>query len=193
MIILHKIKIQLFRCVSLTPYILLLYTFSIKAQFYNLPNDYFFNTLTQKQLARVDSEQTHSSIQPYIPFFNKKYEFVADTSYKIFKYISDDIAVQKFFFDHLIHIKSKTGKYEFKVDPLLNVELGFAYYDTTQYQRISTNTRGYIASGTIGKDFYFETMFSENQSQFPYYISNFNKQISRKREYSTLLSARYVP
>ncbi len=176
MIILHKIKIQLFRCIKFTPYILLLTTISLKSQFYNLPNDYFFNNLTQKQLARLDSEQTHSSIQPYIPFFNKKYEFVADTSHKIFKYVADDIAIQKFFFDHLIHIKSKTGKYEFKVDPLLNAELGFAYYDTAQYQRISTNTRGFIASGSIGKDFYFETMFSENQSQFPYYISNFNKQ-----------------
>jgi hypothetical protein len=47
--------------------------------------------------------------------------------------------IQKFFFDHLIHIKSKTGKYEFKVDPLLNAELGNAYYDTTNikaYQQI---------------------------------------------------------
>ena len=176
MIILHKIKIQLFRCIKFTPYVLLLTTISLKSQFYNLPNDYFFNNLCQKQLARLDSEQTHSSIQPYIPFFSKKYEFVADTSHKIFKYVADDIAIQKFFFDHLIHIKSKTGKYEFKVDPLLNVELGFSYYDTTAYKRISTNTRGFIASGNIGKDFYFETMFSENQSQFPYYIDNFSKQ-----------------
>jgi hypothetical protein len=70
-IILHKIKIQLFRCIKFTPYILLLTTISLKSQFYNLPNDYFFNNLTQKQLARLDSEQTHSSIQPYIPFLIK--------------------------------------------------------------------------------------------------------------------------
>ena len=147
----------------------------LKSQFYNLPNDYFFNTFSQRQLARLDSEQLHSSIQPYIPFFNKKYEFVADT-HRIFKYITDDPFLDKVFFDHLIHIKPKSGKYEFKVDPLLNIELGRAYYDTTQMQRISTNTRGFIASGTIGKDLYFETMFSENQSQFPYYISKFNNQ-----------------
>jgi hypothetical protein len=164
------------RFLLLISFILCLLSSSLKSQFYNLPNDYFFNNLTQKQLARLDSEQTHSSIQPYIPFFNKKYEFIADTSYKILKYVADDIAIQKFFFDHLIHIKSKTGKYEFKVDPLLNIELGKAEYDTTKSQRISTNTRGFIASGSIGKDFYFETLFSENQSQFPYYISNFNKQ-----------------
>lgn len=176
MIILYKIKMQFFRFRNLNTCILILISFSLKSQFHNLPNEYFFGTQTQKQLAEIDSQQIHSAIQPYIPFFNKKYEFVADTSYKIFKYVADDPAVNKIFFDHLIHIKSKTGKYEFKVDPLLNVELGFAYYDTAQYQRITTNTRGFIASGSIGKDFYFETMFSENQSQFPYYISNFSKQ-----------------
>jgi hypothetical protein len=156
-------------------FVLLFSIQSIKAQFYNLPNEYFFNTITQKNLSKIDSVQTHSSIEPYIPFFNKRYEFVAD-SYKIFKYITDDIAIDKVFFDHLIHIKSKDKKYEFKVDPLLNIELGRAYSDTTKYINTSTNTRGFIASGSIGKDFYFETMFAENQSYFPYYISNFNNQ-----------------
>lgn len=175
MIILHKIKIRLFKCNKLTPYILLLTTISLKAQFYNLPNDYFFNTFSQRQLARIDSEQIHSSIQPYIPFFNKKYEFTADT-HRLFKFITDDPLIDKIFFDHLIHIKSKRDKYEFKVDPLLNFEFGKAEYDTAKAQRISTNTRGFIVSGSIGKDFYFETMFAENQSQFPIYISHYNNQ-----------------
>jgi hypothetical protein len=174
----RKIRILDFRFkkfLFLLSFIFCLKSISLKSQFYNLPNDYFFNTFSQRQLAKLDSEQIHSSIQPYIPFFNKKYEFVGDT-HRVFKYISDDPLLNKVFFDHLIHIKSKTGKYEFKVDPLLNIELGNAYYDTAQRQRISTNTRGFIASGSIGKDFYFETMFSENQSQFPYYISKYNNQ-----------------
>lgn len=175
MIVLHKIKIQPYRFRNLNTYILILISFSLKSQFYNLPNEYFFNNLTQKQLARVDSEQIHSSIQPYIPFFNKKYEFVSD-SHRLFKYISDDPAINKIFFDHLIHIKSKTGQYEFKVDPLLNIEVGVATYDTIARHSISTNTRGFIANGKIGKDFYFETLFAENQSQFPYYIANYNNQ-----------------
>jgi hypothetical protein len=167
------LSIQKFK--SLNTYILILISCSLKAQFYNLPNEYFFNTLSQRQLARLDTEQLHSSIQPYIPFFNKKYEFVKDTHH-VFKYITDDIFLDKVFYDHLIHIKSKQGKYEFKVDPLLNVELGKAYYDTTKSQSISTNTRGFIASGTIGNKFYFETMFAENQSFFPYYISTLSNQ-----------------
>ena len=174
-IITPNIKIISNRYTYLLSFILCLLSSSIKSQFYNLPNEYFFNTFSQRQLARLDSEQLHSSIQPYIPFFNKKYEFVGDT-HRVFKYISEDPFLDKVFFDHLIHIKSKTGKYEFKVDPLLNIELGNAYYDTAKWQRISTNTRGFIASGTIGKDFYFETLFSENQSKFPYYISRYNNQ-----------------
>lgn len=170
------LDIRFRKCLFLLSFVFCLKSLSLKSQFYNLPNEYFFNTFSQRQLARLDSEQIHSSIQPYIPFFNKKYEFVGDT-HQLFKYISDDPLLDKVFFDHLIHIKPKSGKYEFKVDPLLNIELGRAYYDTTSIQqRISTNTRGFIASGSIGKDFYFETMFSENQSQFPYYISKYNNQ-----------------
>ena len=165
----NKLKVIFGLCV------LLINSKIVKAQFYNLPNEFFFNTITQKNLSKIDSVQTHSSIEPYIPFFNKRYEFVADT-YKIFKYITDDIAIDKVFFDHLIHIKSKDKKFEFKVDPLLNIELGRSFSDTTKYLNTSTNTRGFIASGNIGKDFYFETMFAENQSYFPYYISNFNNQ-----------------
>lgn len=160
----------------LSSFILFLLSGELCAQFYNLPNDYFFGITAQKKLARIDTEQIHSSIQPYIPFFNKKYEFVGDT-HRVFKYITEDPLLDKIFFDHLIHIKSKAGKYEFKVDPLLNIENGRSYTDTVKdFQRISTNTRGFIASGNIGKDFYFETMFSENQSFFPYYISNFSNQ-----------------
>lgn len=171
-----NLEFRIEKYILLLSYFLCLISVPSKAQFYNLPNDYFFNTFSQRQLARLDSEQIHSSIQPYIPFFNKKYEFVGDT-HRLFKYITDDPLLDKVFFDHLIHIKPKSGKFEFKVDPLLNVELGRAFYDTTSIQqRISTNTRGFIASGKIGKDFYFETMFSENQSQFPYYISKYNNQ-----------------
>jgi len=170
-----KLKIKNQNRFFLFAFSFLFFPFTNKAQFYNLPNEYFFNTFTQRQLARVDTEQTHSAIQPYIPFFNKKYEFSPDT-FRIFKFITEDPLLDKVFFNHLIHIKSKQGKYEFKVDPLLNIETGKAFYDTTKTQSISTNTRGFIASGTIGKDFYFETMFAENQSFFPYYVSNFNKQ-----------------
>lgn len=76
------------------------------SQFYNLPNDYFFNLLTDKNLSKIDSVQTHSSIQPYIHFYNKRYEFMPDT-FKVFKFITDDPLLDKVFYNHLFHIKSK--------------------------------------------------------------------------------------
>ena len=89
------LSIQKFK--NLNTYVLILITCSLKAQFYNLPNEYFFNILSQRQLARLDTEQLHLSIQPYIPFFNKKYEFVKDTHH-IFKYITDDVFLEKVFY-----------------------------------------------------------------------------------------------
>ncbi len=176
MIILHKIKYLLFRFNNHITFILFLLAFSLKAQFYNLPNEYFVGLLTQAQLSKIDSIPSHPGIQPYIPFFGSKYKFIADTC-KVFKFISDDPLLDKIFFDHLIHIKSKKkGKYEFTLNPLVNFENGKAYYDTTTTQNISTNTRGFIANGFLGKDFYFETLFAENQSFFPHYMNTFASQ-----------------
>ncbi|HRD37016.1 MAG TPA: hypothetical protein PLC65_00155, partial [Bacteroidia bacterium] len=133
----------------------------VRAQFYNLPNDYSFGLLTESVLAKKDSA-IHNSIQPYIPFFSDKYKFVAD-SHKIFKYITEDRFLDKVFYDHLLQFKSKNQKYYITVDPLLNLELGRDGEDTL-FRRLYTNTRGIIAAGSVGKDFYFETMFAENQS-----------------------------
>mgnify|MGYP006992463914 CR=1 FL=1 len=66
-----NLEFRIEKYILLLSYFLCLISVPSKAQFYNLPNDYFFNTFSQRQLARLDSEQIHSSIQPYIPFFNK--------------------------------------------------------------------------------------------------------------------------
>ncbi len=149
--------------------LLIFLCFSYKAQFYNLPNDYIFNVLTQKQLAKKDSS-LHSGIQPYIPFFSAKYYNVADT-HRIFKYIVDDPALDVVFFKHVIKVEPRNENFKLRIDPLLNLELGKDLSDTN-YRILSNNTRGFIASGYIGSKFYFETIFAENQSRFPNYISN---------------------
>lgn len=142
------------------------------AQFYNLPNDYSFALLTERVLSEKDSS-IHSSVKPYIHFYSDKYKHVAD-SFKVFKFISEDPFLDKVFFDPLIHIKSKEKKYALTVDPLLNFEFGRDAEDTLQ-RRLYTNTRGFIASGSIGKDFYFETMVVESQAIFPNYIEAYNR------------------
>lgn len=145
---------------------------TLKAQFYNLPNDYAYSLLTERGLALKDSS-IHATIKPYIPFFSDKYKHVEDT-HRVLKYITEDQFLDKVFFDHLIHIKSKDKKYLLTVDPLLNLEMGRDSEDTI-FRRLYTNTRGFVATGSIGKNFYFETMFSENQSLFPNYIETLSK------------------
>ena len=149
--------------------LLILLSFNYKAQFYNLPSDYNFNLLTQKQLAVKDSN-LHSSIQPYIPFFSEKYSFVPN-SHQIFKYIVDDPALDIVFFKHVIRVEPPNQNFKFRLDPILNLEIGKDVKDTID-KKLFNNTRGFIASGSIGNDFYFETIFAENQSRFPNYISN---------------------
>ncbi len=149
-------------------FFILNFTFLISAaQFYNLPTDYSYGLLTERNLSEQDSS-IHTSVKPYIPFFSDKYKFIADT-FRIFKYITDDPFLDKVFFDDLIHVRSKEKKFNLKVDPLLNFEFGRDSQDTLK-RNLYTNTRGFIASGAIGKDFYFETMLAENQSVFPNYI-----------------------
>jgi hypothetical protein len=149
------------------------FTFYIsKAQFYNFPNEYSYGLLTERALAEKDSS-VHSSLKPYIPFFSDKYKYVADTHH-VFKFIHEDPFLDKVFVEDLLLVKSKEKKFQFKVDPLLNFEFGRDTEDTLQ-RSLYTNTRGFIASGSIGKDFYFETMLSENQSVFPNYIETYNR------------------
>jgi hypothetical protein len=144
----------------------------VNAQFYNLPNDYSYALLTERELAKPDSS-IHSALKPYIHFFSPKYEHVADT-HKVFKFISEDVILDKVLVDHLLHIKSKDKKYRFTVDPLLNFETGRDSEDTIN-RKLYVNTRGFIAAGYIGKDFYFETLLSENQAVFPNYIETANR------------------
>jgi len=140
-----------------------------EAQFYNLPNDYSFSLLTERVLTAKDSS-IHSSIKPYIPFFSVKYINVADT-HPVFKYITEDPFLDRVFRTDLIGVHSAEKKFRIKVDPVLNFEFGRDTEDTLQ-RKLYTNTRGFIASGSLGKDFYFETMLVENQSVFPNYIES---------------------
>lgn len=147
----------------------LLIAFNGKSQFYNMPNDYNFSLLTERALAEKDSA-IHSGIKPYIHFFNTKYIHVEDT-HRIFKYIVDDPALDAVFFKHVVRVEPKNENFKLRLDPILNFEEGKDFSDTIN-RRLNTNTRGLIGSGYIGDKFYFETMFAENQSTFPDYISN---------------------
>jgi hypothetical protein len=139
---------------------------SARAQFYNFPGDYSFSLLTERRLHANDSS-VHPTLKPYIPFFGKHYEHVADT-HKIFRFITDDPALDVVFNNHVINIRPKDEKFRLRLDPVLNLEYGRD--QITPNLRFYNNSRGFIASGSIGKKFYFESMLAENQSVFPEYI-----------------------
>lgn len=146
-----------------------LHFFQTKGQFYNMPTENSFSLLTERVLAEKDSS-VHSGLKPYVPFFSKKYIHVPDT-HKLFKFITDDPLLDLTFKKHLITIKPRNENFKLTVDPVLNINIGNDYFYSRKSQT-STNSRGFIATGAIGKDFYFETMFVENQSVFPTYLAN---------------------
>jgi hypothetical protein len=80
-----------------------------KAQFFNLPSEYFSAILTQKNLAKKDSS-IHSSIQPYIGFFSNKYESKTD-EHKIYKYVNEDEGVDAVFYNHVVDFIPKNENF----------------------------------------------------------------------------------
>jgi hypothetical protein len=144
----------------------------LKAQFYSLPNDYHFAVLTESVLAGKDSS-IHSAVKPYIPFFSNKYNHVADT-HIIFKYISEDPALDLAFYKPLINVNRKEEKFKLNISPILNYQSGRDLVDSTK-EKLVNNTRGVIASVSIGSDLYIETLFAENQTFFPNYLRDYSK------------------
>jgi hypothetical protein len=145
---------------------------STKAQFYDLPTEYGFSLLTEKQLAKKDSS-VHCGVKPYIPFYSQKYLHVTD-SHRIFRFIEDDPLLDIIFFKDFLRVNRKDEKFKIKIDPLINIESGRDLNDSSS-TNIYTNSRGIIAAGSIGEKFYFETLFSENQSVFPTYVADYSK------------------
>lgn len=75
---------------------------------------------------------------------------------------------RKFFQEHLLQLNHSDFK--------LNADIIFDEYIGNSKRQITTpemNTRGYEVSGTVGKNFYFETNFYENQGRFGGYIDSF--------------------
>ncbi|MBL7918063.1 MAG: hypothetical protein JNM96_06675, partial [Bacteroidia bacterium] len=153
-------------------FVFLIAVFSSKAQFYNLPAEYGFSLLTERNLAAKDSS-IHTGVKPYIHFFSNKYVYQADSQI-VLKYISEDPAADLIFYKHLINVESKKENYKLRIDPLIGYDLGKDLADTMN-RKLGNNTRGFIASAYIGKDFYCETMFSENQSFYPEYVIGFSQ------------------
>jgi len=65
-----------------------------------------------------------------------------------------------------------TSNFTLKINPLVNFQIGSDAADSSN-QTLSTNSRGILIEGTLGKKFGFYTSAWENQSFFPTYLSNY--------------------
>lgn len=70
--------------------------------------------------------------------------------------------------EHLIQVRE--NDFYLDVDPVFNFSFGRDLQDTAS-KNLSTNTRGFIVQGAIGKKLSFYTSFYENQSFFPNYLN----------------------
>lgn len=74
--------------------------------------------------------------------------------------------------ESLFIVNDSTDKFKLTIDPLFNFEFGKDLADTSG-EKIYKNTRGFIARGSIGKKFAFESSFYENQGNFVKYIDKY--------------------
>ncbi|HQQ94536.1 MAG TPA: hypothetical protein PLQ93_08270 [Bacteroidia bacterium] len=135
-----------------------------------MPQEYFYALGTQYNLASADSS-LHSSFLPLVPGFHAKNSFEPDSQLTL--HFNKHLKIHDALFNqHLISIKQQKEKVNLFIDPLINFEIGQDLKDAS-HEKLFNNTRGIIAGGQVGRNLYFETMVSENQSSFASYLDSF--------------------
>jgi len=100
-------------------------------------------------------------VQTESPFDSLNTSIVKDTKF------TNSLVGRKIFREHLLSVEQE----DFKIylDPVMEFSGG---QDQGNNKNFTTNTRGFWASGSIGKRFSFSTSFYENQSSFPNYLDS---------------------
>lgn len=149
---------------------LILVTNLVFAQSTIVPYEFFFAQNIERELAKKNRKEFAST---------KPFTF----SHEKLKSINDSIG---FFclFDTTAHlfeqklcrqdvIKINKEEFTLSINPLFNFSLGRDKKENKQ--RLLQNTRGLWVKGSIGKKFYFESQFLENQVTAPLYVREFIK------------------
>src|SRR6185437_15677120 len=143
----------------------------VKAQSILFPPDYLFDVQRQKNIFTDTSEIIHSSMQPLM------YKAAAPDTIWLAK-PGEDLFFDKLVYDDLLKVKyiDKSSGYDRKfnlsIDPVFNFSYAKDQKDPKKESFVN-NTRGVWIKGEIGKKFFFETSFFENQSTFPTYLRNY--------------------
>jgi hypothetical protein len=143
----------------------------IKGQSILFPPDYLFDVQRQKDIFTDTAQIIHSSMQPLI------YSEVLRDTFRSVK-PGQDLFIDKLAYDDLIKVRytDKSSGYDRKfnltINPVFNFSFGKDQKDPTKENYIN-NTRGVWIKGEIGKKFFFESSFFENQSTFPEYLKTY--------------------
>ncbi|GDX53302.1 hypothetical protein LBMAG27_23490 [Bacteroidota bacterium] len=114
----------------------------------------------------------HTSFKPYI-VSSLPASCYEDSLFGWIKTPTDSHKPLRWLYNHLTSVNFINiidGDFNMSINPYVDFEIGKDFnWDRTIY----TNSRGAIVKGDIGNKFSFETYFSENQSLFPKYLTNF--------------------
>ena len=162
----------------------LLASFCGFSQQQNLPLTREFNLINNKAFNEFNAS-THTSFQPIIQSQIRATDglsWLSESEKKYYlTYVSKEEKKprnffgwlnQSFFYQNFLVVD--TGNFYLTIDPLVNLEFGKDLEDkSASKQNISTNTRGALIKGNIGKKFSFQTAFYESQSFLPNYLDEF--------------------
>jgi len=145
----------------------------IKAQSILFPPDYLFDVQRQKNIFTDTTQIIHSSTQPLM------YKDILQDTFKNVK-PGQDLFIDKVAYDDLLKVKyidkssGNDRKFNLTINPVFNFSFAKDQKDPVKESFIN-NTRGVWIKGEIGKKFFFESSFFENQSTFPTYLQTYCK------------------
>jgi hypothetical protein len=141
---------------------------SVLAQSSITPYEFFYAEKIERELAKKNRKEFSSS-KPFV-FSSEKLKSINDSiGFTSLFDTTQHSAEQKIFRQDLIRM-NKEG-FTLRINPMFN--FSFAKDRKEEDRRLLQNTRGLWVRGTIGKKFYFESQFLENQVTAPLYVRNF--------------------
>ncbi len=131
------------------------------------PYFFYLNDLSIEQNEK--SGLPAGSLRPFINGFNINNDSISTLEEKYFGQLDyKSRFLRKLKTEHLLQVDSSDFKISF--DPLFLFEYG---PDIVNGDTLFRNTRGVRVSASIGRSFYLETSFLENQSRYPLYVREF--------------------
>lgn len=135
-----------------------------------VPYEFFFSQNIERELAKKNRKE-FASTKPFT-FSKEKIKSIYDSiGFSCIFDTTGHLFEQKLFRQDVIKINKED--FTLSINPMFN--FSWARDKKENKQRLLQNTRGLWVKGSIGKKFYFESQFLENQVTAPLYVREFIK------------------